>query len=304
VCAELVAAGHEVVFAGRAPSAATTPPGVARVVRVGDIGADTPWATALDCCELVVHLAGRAHQLRERAADPLAAFRAVNTAGTAALARQAASAGVRRLVFVSTIGVHGDTSREGPLTEGSALAPHSPYAVSKLEAETALRDEAARSGLEVVVVRPPLVYGPGAPGNVGLLLRVLERGVPLPLAGVRNQRTLVDRRGLARLLALALVHPAAAGQTFVAGDAADVSTPEMIRALAAGLGRPARLFALPPSALGTLSRLAGRGATWRQLAGTLRVSSAHAQRVLGWEPTTDVLGALADVGRHWRERAR
>lgn len=297
VCAALARAGYQVTAAVRTSGAVVADAAATRVV--GEIGADTRWEPALAGVDAVVHLAGRAHQLRDRSGDPLAAFRAVNAAGTAALARQAAAAGVRRLVFVSSIGVHGDRA-EHPITEATPIAPHTPYAASKAEAEAAVWDVARATGLEAVVVRPTLVYGPGAPGNIALLLRALARGVPLPLAHVRNHRTLLDREALAQLLVLTATHPAAAGQTFVAGDATDVSTPDLIRALAEGIGRPARLLPLPVAPLAALARAVGREATWRQLAGSLRVSSAHAATRLGWVPARDVHSALAAVGRHFR----
>lgn len=273
--ARLVADGRPVRVAVRDERAAR---GEAAVV--GEIGPETGWGAALDGVEAVVHLAGRAHVVPERG-DPLTAFRHVNVGGTLALARQAAAAGVRRLVFVSSIGVNGGES-ERPFAAADPPAPREPYAVSKWEAEQGL---AALRGIEVTVIRPPLVHGPGAPGNFARMLRWLARGAPLPLGAVRgNRRTLVGRDNLVDLIAVALDHPAAAGETFLAGDAEAVSTAALLEKLGAAMGRPARLVPVPPALLEAGAALLGRRDLARRLLGSLEVDISHARAVLGWTP--------------------
>ncbi len=289
VCRVLVAKGETVRPVSRdADCAATyrsfgldTP----EPVIVGDIDAVTDWAEALDGVDAVIHLAARVHVMDETEADPLAAFRAVNTAGTRRLARSAADAGVRRVALVSTIKVNGETTTgQAPFREDDPPAPQDPYAVSKYEAEQALFETAAATGLEVVAVRPPLVYGPGAAGNLLRLMRWIERGRPLPLAGLRNRRSLIGLENLADLLTTCAVHPAAAGRVFVAADDEVRSTTDLVRELAAGLGRPARLFRFPLGLAGGVLRAVGRGAELDRLVGDLEVDATTTRRVLDWTP--------------------
>lgn len=264
-------------------------------VACGEIGPDTDWRAAVAGCTGVVHLAGRAHVLRERAADPLAEFRRVNVEGTLRLARTAVAAGVRRFVFVSSIGVNGCVSTR-PFVESDSPQPHDVYAVSKFEAELALASLAEESGLEVVIVRPPLVYGPGCPGNLARLIGLLRRGIPLPLGAVDNKRSLIGVDNLADLLALCLGHPAAVGQLFLASDGEDVSTPQILRGLAAGLGVPLRMIACPPRLLNILARLVGRGGDFERLCSSLQVDSFKARHVLGWLPQVSVQEGLRRTG--------
>lgn len=294
----LLARGHAVRAAVR--SAGVALPAGVEAVAVGDIGPATDWTAALAGAEVVVHLAARVHVMRDRAADPLDAFRRVNTEGTRALAAQAATAGARRLVYLSSIKAVCDDSRDGPVDGATASEPRSPYGVSKREAERAVAAVAARTGLEVVVLRPPLVYGPGVGGNLRALMRLVARGVPLPLGAVANRRSLIARGNLADAVALCLTHPAAAGGTFLVSDGAPLSTPELVRALACGLGVPARLPALPPEPLGLAARLLGRGGAWDRLAGSLEVDDGAIRRALGWVPPEDAAAALAATGAWYR----
>jgi len=271
-------------------------------VVVGDIGPATDWSAALGGAAAVVHLAARVHVMDETAADPLEAFREVNVRGTRRLAEAAAACGVRRLVFVSSIKVNGEsTTGRAPFSERDAPAPRDPYGVSKWEAEQALAEVAAGGALEAVVVRPPLVHGPGVGGNLLRLMGLIDRGVPLPLAGVRNRRTLIAAGNLADLLALGVVHPAAAGRTFTAGDGEDHSTEELIRTLARGLGRPARLWPAPHGLLRGLAGLAGKGAALDRLTGSLQVDSATAREVLAWAPPVKAVEGLDEMARWYRE---
>ena len=232
----------------------------------------------------VVHLAARAHVLDESEGDPLEAFRRVNVEGTLRLARQAAEVGVRRFVFVSSIGVNGNETAR-PFTEGDAPSPQEPYAVSKREAEDGLRELAADTGMELVIIRPPLVYGPGAPGNFGSLLRWVHKGVPLPLGAVtQNRRSLVALDNLVDLIVMCLEHPAAAGETFLVADGEDVSTAGLLRKVGDALERPARLVPVPVWMLRAGAAALGKREMARRLLGSLQVDASKAREVLGWVP--------------------
>lgn len=260
-----------------------------QVVCVAALGPETNWSQALDGTEAVLHLAARVHVLRDAVADPLAAYRAVNTAGTLLLAEQAAAAGVRRFVFVSTVKVHGErTSPGNPFTEALPPAPDDPYALSKWEAEQGLAAIAARTGMEVVIVRPPLVYGPGVKANFAALLRAVARGWPLPLAAVDNRRSLVGIDNLVDFLLLCLEHPAAANQTLLVSDGEDLSTPDLLHRLGTAMDRPARLWPMPPALLTAGAALLGRRAAAERLCSNLQVDITKARTLLGWTPPISV----------------
>ncbi|TLM67924.1 MAG: NAD-dependent epimerase/dehydratase family protein [Deltaproteobacteria bacterium] len=274
------------------------------LVAVGELGPDTDWRPALAGCDVVVHAAARAHRLREEAADPLAEFRRVNVAATLALAAQAQAAGVRRFVFISSIGVNGSINTAGPFSEEQPPAPAAAYAVSKLEAEEGLRRLLAGSGMELVILRPTLVYAARAPGNFARLLRIVAAGLPLPLAGVRNRRSLLALENLLDFIGLCCERPEAAGQLFVVADGEALSTPELIRCLAAGMGRPARLWPCPDRVLRLGAQLTGRLAIYQQLCGDLEVDIGKARRLLAWSPPHEAHGALQQAARHYLENAR
>jgi len=231
-----------------------------------------------------VHCAARVHVMADTAANPLAEFRRVNVQGTLNLARQAAAAGVRRFAFVSSIGVNGAETFGLPFSAQDVAAPHSPYAVSKYEAELGLQALAAETGMEVVIIRPPLVYGLGAPGNFGSLIRWLRRGVPLPLGAIHNQRSLVSLDNLVDLIVTCLTHPAAINQTFLVSDGEDVSTTELLRRMGQALGRPARLVPVPVSWLKLAAKLVGKPDVAQRLCGSLQVDIEKTRRLLGWTP--------------------
>ncbi len=298
----LAEAGHDVRRALRQAGAGPDPDtNIGEAVAVGDIGPDTDWRTAVQGVDAVIHLAARVHRPGETDAAALAAFRRVNTAGTARLAAAAAAAGVRRCVFVSTVKVHGE-GRDTPWSEADPPAPADPYAVSKAEAEAALAAVAADSGLETVVVRPPLVYGPGVRAHFLALLRIVDRGWPLPLGAVRNRRSLIGIDNLTDLLVRCVTAPAAAGETVLAADAETVSTPDLVRRLARALDRPARLVPVPPAVLRTAARLAGRSGMADRLCGSLAVDAGRARRVLGWVPPVPLDDGLARTAA-WFRRA-
>lgn len=258
---------------------------------------------ALDGADTVVHLAARVHVMRERSADPDAAFRQVNLDGTLAVATAAQAAGVRRLVFTSSIKVNGEATPRGqPFREGDPPNPVDAYGRSKLAAEQALA-EVGRAGLDVAVVRPPLVYGPGVSGNLERLMRLIQWGVPLPFGGIENRRSLVGVRNLAGLLLLVATHPKARGETFVAADGDDLSTPAMIRLLAEGLRCRTRLVRVPGPLFLLLRQLPGMRGIVRRLTDSLQVDAGKARRLLGWVPEVPASDGLIATARALRGAA-
>jgi nucleoside-diphosphate-sugar epimerase len=272
---------------------------VARGFAVRPVGRE--WTTDLDGCRAVVHLAARVHEPRGAEAE----FRADNLEASLRLAQAAAAAGVGRFVFVSTAKVHGEASPpDRPLIESDPLRPVGPYASSKRDAERGLAAIAKRTGLELVVIRPPLVHGPGVKANLRALLRVLDRGWPLPLGAVRNRRSLVGLANLCDLIGLAVEHPAAAGEAFLAADGDDISTTDLLGRLGRLLGRPARMLPVPAGLVGAGLRAFGRGATAQSLLGDLRVDAGKARRLLGWAPKVSLDEGLAEMVAGYRNAPR
>lgn len=269
-----------------------------RRLQQGDIDGGTDWRAALEGVDVVVHTAARVHMMRETESDPLAAFRRVNTEGSVNLARQAAQAGVRRLVFISSVKVNGESTPPGrPFRpQDAALRPDDPYGISKFEAEQGLREVAAATGLEVVVIRPVLVYGPGVRANFESMMKWVARGLPLPLGAIRaNRRSLVGLDNLADLIACCVAHPAAAGQVFFAADGEDVSTTELLTRVGEALGKPARLLPAPLALLQAGARLAGRGAVAQRLCGSLQVDISANAQLLGWRPPFSLDAGLSQT---------
>lgn len=254
------------------------------VVKVPTLEADADWSEALRGVTTVVHLAARVHVMHDVASNPLDAFRRVNVTGTERLARAAAASGAKRLVYVSSIKVNGEETRGRTYTEKLPPDPQDPYGVSKCEAEQALHRIARETGLEVVVVRPPLVYGPGVKGNFAQMLKVLAKGIPLPLASVSNRRSLIYVGNLVDALIICATHPAAAGETYLVSDGEDVSTPGLLRQLGAATGRPARLFLCSPVLLKLAGRITGKADQVERLLGSLQVDSSKIRHELGWVP--------------------
>lgn len=237
----------------------------------------------------MVHLAARVHVMNDAAQDPLAAFRAANVTLTLNLARQAAAAGLRRFVFISSIKVNGEATLPGqPFTEQDAFAPQDPYGVSKMEAEQGLHQIAAETGLEVVIIRPPLVYGPGVRANFAALMQAVARGVPLPLGAINNRRSLVALDNLLDFIVNCLSHPAAANQTFLVSDGEDLSTPELVRRMARAVGKPARLLPVPLWLLNAGALLLGKQDRLQRLCGSLQLDISKARDLLGWQPPISV----------------
>lgn len=256
-----------------------------QAVQVGDLLPTTDWSMALQGVLAVVHCAARVHVMHDDATDPLKAYREVNVDGTLNLARQAAQAGVRRFVFVSSIKVNGEATQLGQFfSADDPPAPLDPYGVSKFEAEQGLRELEVQTGMEVVIVRPPLVYGPGVKANFASMMRWVARGIPLPLGAIHNARSMVSLDNLVDLLVTCVRHPAAAGQTFLVSDGEDVSTTDLLRRTARAMGKKAHLLPVPAFALELGATLLGRRAVAQRLCGSLQVNIEKTRHVLGWNP--------------------
>ena len=257
---------------------------------IGSISSETDWTSVLRNVDQVVHLAARVHVMNDKSPDPLAEFRRVNVEGTANFARQAAAAGVKRFVFLSSIKVNGEFTEAGQLfTADDVPAPGDPYGVSKHEAEQLLRQIAAETGMEVVIIRPLLVYGHGVKANFESMMRWLARGVPLPLAAVtENRRSLLALDNLVDLIVTCLNHPAAANQTFLVGDDEDLSTAELLKRMGAAMGRPARLFYIPPALLKLGATSLNKSGIYQRLCSSLQLDITKTRQLLGWTPPLSV----------------
>lgn len=303
-CESLLAAGHEVRAAVRQRPNPALPEQV-QVVNVGNVGPETDWSRALAQVDAVVHLANRAHVMREVLPDPLAEFRRVNVQGTLRLARQAAELGVKHIVYVSSIKVNGDaTEARPPFSEAEPPVPLDPYGISKWEAEQALVSVCSAEPLRYTILRPPLLYGAGVKGNVERLLRWVVVGLPLPLGAIHNQRSLMSVRNLAGLIVTCLAHPRAAQQTFVCCDEQALSTAQLVRALALGLDRPGRLLPVPATLLRATGKLLGRKEVFDRLCGSLLIDDRKVRTVLGWSPPYSAADELVETGRLYREARR
>lgn len=273
------------------------------LVAVGQIDANTDWGKSLHGVDAVIHLAARVHVMSDTAIDPLYEFRRTNTAGTERLARCAASAGVKRLVYVSSIKVNGEESGNGQkFTAADPPSPQNPYAISKWEAEQALQRVVSETGLEVVIVRPPLVYGPEVKGNFAQMLKVVSRGIPLPLASVQNRRSLIYVGNLADALITCATHPAAAGQTYLVCDGEDISTPDLLRQLASAMGAPCRLLPCPPGWLRLAGKLAGKTQQLERLLGSLQIDGDKIRHDLDWEPPYSLRQGLQATAEWYRNK--
>lgn len=272
-----------------AGSVRQAPPGAMDYRVTGCLNGQTDWSTATQGVDCVVHTAARVHVTSDSATDSLAKFRKVNVQGTLNLAQQAATAGVQRLVFISSVKVHGEITALGvPFSADDVLAPLDAYGISKMEAEQGLLDMAANTGMEVVIIRPPLVYGPGVKANFQAMMRWLSRGIPLPLGAIRNQRSLVALDNLVDLIVTCTHHPAAANQTFLVSDGEDVSTTQLLRRMAQAMGRPARLIPVAPALLQAGAALLGKPELAQRLCGSLQVDITKTRHLLGWKPPISV----------------
>lgn len=299
LCEELVTRGYRVRAVLRDSSDAIIHG--CEMVRIPVISEETNWTHALSGVATVIHLAARVHVMQEKAINPLNEFRRVNVVGTEHLARSAAAKGVKRLIFVSSIKVNGEiTYDDQQFSETNEPLPQDPYGMSKFEAEQALRIIAKETGLEVVAVRPPLIYGAGVKGNFMQMLKVIAKGIPLPLASVHNRRSLVYVENLVDALIVCATHPAAAGQTYLVSDGEDISTPDLLRRLGDAMGRPARLFPCPPALLKLAGRMTGKSNQIDRLLGSLQIDSGKIRSELNWIPPYSLQQGLQATAEWYR----
>lgn len=260
--------------------------------------------TQVEGVDTVIHCAARVHVMQDHATDPLAEFRKVNVDGTLELARSAVASGARRFIFISSIKVHGETTLPNKpfAADDTPPVPTDPYALSKLEAERGLQVLAAETGMEVVIIRTPLVYGPGVKGNFRTMLRWLTRGVPLPLGAVGNKRSLVALDNLVDLIVTCIDHPAAANEILLVGDGEDLSTSDLLRRLASALGKPVRLLPIPVTRLEAVAGFFGKRGAYDRLCGSLQVDISKTRSLLGWAPPVGVDEALRKTATDYLER--
>jgi len=305
LCQELEHAGVAHLRAVRHSGAGRAPiPGGGSDILVGDIGSRTNWDNALQDVSAIVHLAARTHVMRETTTDPAGEYRELNVEGTRNLAQAAARSGVKNLIFISSVKVNGEHTGLHPFRETDEPRPEDAYGRSKLEAEQVLWGIAKDSGLKISVIRPPLMYGPGVKGNILTLLRTIERGWPLPLASVRNRRSLLYVGNLVSAIMACLVNPRSAGQTFLVSDGAPVSTPELICCAARSLARPARLFPCPPSLFAFAGSVLGKRDQVSRLTGSLEVDSSLIRQELGWLPAYTFEQGMAETADWFQSVAR
>lgn len=268
------------------------------ILQIVGLEVDTEWREAFEGCDVVIHSAARVHVMDDKASDPLAEFRRVNVEGTLNIARQAAGAGVSRFIFISSIKVNGERTLPGrPFRADDPPEPTDLYGISKMEAEQGLRALAAETGMEVVIIRPTLVYGPGVKANFLRIMRWLNKGIPLPLGAIYNKRSFVALDNLVDLIITCVEHPAAPNQTFLAGDGEDLSTTELLRRMGEALGRPARLIPFSAKLLETVAVLAGKRTLAQRLCGSLQVDISKAKELLGWKPVMTVDEALRETAK-------
>jgi nucleoside-diphosphate-sugar epimerase len=281
---------------GRPVRKCTRTAGPGSDVAVGDMDEHTDWSSVLDGVDTVIHLAGRAHIESDGVVSSIAEFRKINVGATCSLARCSINSGVRRFIFISSIGVNGRNSVR-PLKESDQADPTDDYATSKFEAEQNLHHFMQTADMQIVTIRPPLVYGPGVSGNFNHLVEVLRKGYPLPLGSIRNKRSFVALDNLVSLIATCIDHPGAANQTFLAGDGEDVSTTELLRRLGKALGKPAVLIPFPTTLLKLGALLLGKTQLTNRLCGSLQTDISKSYRLLGWEPPLSLEEGLRRVNR-------
>ena len=295
LCMMLLGDGHEVMTLHRKP-----PEFASGDVVLGDLDDIEAWSDRIAGMDCVIHLAGRAHVLNSHEQDPLEVFRKVNRDASFRLAEACVSRGVQRFVFISSIGVNGNETQGHAFSELSPAAPQAPYAIAKYEAELGLTTLLEHAPTDLVVIRPPLVFGAHAPGNFRRLMKLVATGIPMPFGLVTNRRSIISVTSLCKFIALAAEHPKAAGQLFLVADEPVLSTSDMVRALADGMGKKCVQLPVPPVLMKVMSSLVGKKALYQQLCGSLEVDSSHAQRVLGWEPARNARSELSREGASFR----
>lgn len=266
---------------------------------VGNIGPLTDWTNALSGIDVVIHLAARVHVMEDASEDPLAEYRIVNVEGTLNLARQAAAAGVRRFIFLSSIKVNGEATAPGEFfTEVSSPKPMDPYGISKYEAELGLKAICEQTGMEYVIIRPPLIYGPGVKANYQRLIQVVKKGFPLPFGCINNKRSMLALDNLIDFIVLSSKDPRAANQTFLLSDGQDLSSKELVIKIALALGQAPRVLPVPASLLKLLGFMLGRSAAIDRLLGSLQIDSGKARLFLGWKSPISVDEGIARTVNH------
>ncbi|MCF5744186.1 UDP-glucose 4-epimerase family protein [Pseudomonas tremae] len=294
--------GYSARVAVRNASAYQCPAQRVEVVQVKSLAPDNDWAAFLRDAKVVVHCAARVHVLAETASEPDQEYFRANVSATLNLAEQAAAAGVKRFIFLSSIKANGEvTAPNAPFTADDTCKPLDAYGVSKLKAEEGLRELSVRTGLEVVIIRPVLVYGPGVKANFKSMMRWLDKRVPLPLGAIDNRRSLVAVDNLADLLMRCVEHPAAAGQTFLVSDGDDLSTSRLLREMGKALGKPARLLPVPAGVLKGAATLLGKSAFSQRLCSSLQVDISKTCTMLDWHPAVSVEHAMRDTARYYLE---
>lgn len=283
LCESMLTEGWQIRGAVRSSIHLDNLPSRVNALQVGSIGPDTEWSKALVGIDTVVHLAARVHVINGTIIDPSAALRLVNVNGTERLARETAFANVKRFIYMSSVKVHGE-GRSTPYNEEDIQKPQDAYSVSKWESEKVLNEISDETGMELVILRSPLVYGPRVKANFLRLLEIVGRGIPLPLASVNNRRSLIYLGNLVDAIVTCIKNPRASGQTYFVNDGRDLSTPEMIRLMAEAMGRKARLFSFPTGMLKTMSKITGRSAEIDRLVGSFCVDSSKIRTMLGWKP--------------------
>jgi nucleoside-diphosphate-sugar epimerase len=304
VGAALATVTHEKGFVvrGVVRSLSESIPNFVEQVSIGNINLDTNWRVGLDNTDVVIHLAARVHIMQDTVNDPLAEFRHINTAATLNLAKQASESGVKRFIYLSSIKVNGDVSQlEFPFTENDDYVPVDPYALSKYEAEQGLLELTKKTQMEVVIIRPPLVYGPGVKANFLSMMKWLYKSAPLPFGSIHNKRSLVTLDNLVDLILTCIEHPAAANQLFLVSDGEDLSTTELLNRVAIALGKKPRLLPVNQQLLELGLNLVGKKDLAQRLCGSLQVDIGKAQKLLNWTPPISVDEGLLKTARHFLE---
>ena len=298
----LASLGHDLVALTRAvPRTEFSASEHVKFRAVGDIDGSTNWSSYLEGADAVIHLANRAHVMNEQVKDPLSLYRSINTAGTLQLARQAATAGVKRFIFISSVKVNGELTLPGkPFKADDVSLPLDPYGLSKYEAEIGLKKISEETSLEVVIIRPPLIYGPGVKANFLKMMQWIDRGVPLPFGSIHNQRSLIGIDNLLDFIVVCLNHTNAAGKTFLVSDDHDLSTTELLRKIAYAMGKPSRLIPVPQAILRFLLIIFGQRHIAERLCGSLQLDIQYTKDQLGWQPPCSVEDQLIKTIRAYQ----
>lgn len=271
---------------------------------VPDLSLSTDWSVALKDTDVIVHAAARVHVMKEDVTDALAEFRKVNVEGTVNLAMQAARAGVKRFIFISSVKVNGESTVNGcPFLENDLPAPSDPYGISKQEAEESLQKISAETGMEIVIIRPTLIYGEGVKANFESMMKWLKKGIPLPFGAIHNKRSLVSLDNLIDLILVCLKHPKAAGEIFLVSDDYDMSTTELLVSTADALGVKTRLIPIPSSLIAIIASVCGRRALAQRLCGSLQVDISKAKLLLGWHPPMSTKDALSKTAKYYLKQS-